>query len=394
MLNIPAMALTFAALYHGRRWLETSAPRQLYLTVTFTVLAVLTYVTSALLVFVLLAWAALEHRWRAIMTRRAIAVWIAGGLVVLPWAVIVFKWMSPVVKFTVASPGSSASLGPWVFYLQALPHLFLPLLLAAVAVGVVGGLLDPRWRREAVMASLCAIVCYVGLGYIGPKEDRYLLITAPALVILGVLGVVVLLAWIPMPQNVDRSRVVATAALILVALHVVRAYSAFLPFVDGFPEVVRYFEREAPHDRVLYDGPFNGNFSFYMRAGDPSFRRAVVAGHKLLYPSAIMQGGGRATERASSPAQALAILRAECGCRWVVVETSRGSEATRPAKHLRAAIAGPEFQFMRSYTLGGNTPIRLDIYRLIEEGTGGGDVDVRLPILRPDAEFRVRPIER
>jgi hypothetical protein len=394
MLNIPAMALTLAALYHGRRWLETAVSRQVYLTVMFTVLAVLTYVTSALLVFVLLVWAAFEHRWRAIMTWRAIVAWIAGGLVVLPWAVVVFQWMSPVVKFTVANPGGTASIGPWAYYLHALPHLFVPLLLGAAVVGVVGGLLDTRWRREAVMASLWAIVCYVGLGYIGPKEDRYVLIAAPALVILGVIAVLALLAWLPMPRIIHRSGVVATAALILVAVHVVRAYSMFLPFVDGFPEVVRYFEREAPHDRVLYDGPFNGNFSFYMRAGDPGFRRAVVAGHKLLYPSAIMQGGGRATERASSPGQALAILRAECGCRWVVVETSRGSEATLSARHLRAAVAGPEFQFMTSYTLGGNTPIRLDIYRLIQEGTGGGDVDVRLPILRPDAEFRVRPIEK
>lgn len=394
MLNVPAMALTLAALYHGRRWLETTASRQLYLTVTFTVLAVLTYVTSALLVFVLLAWAALEHRWAAIMSRRAIAVWTAGGLVVLPWAVVVVKWMSPVVRFTVASPGGTLSTHPWLYYLDALPHLFALILLAAAAVGVAGGLLDTRWRHEAIVTSLWATLCYLGLCYIGPREDRYLLITAPALVILGVLGVVVLVGWIPVPRIIDRTGVVAAAALILVAVHLIRAHSMFLPFVEGFPDVVQYFEREAPHERVLYDGPFNGSFSFYMRAGDPGFMRSVVAGHKLLYPGAIMQGGGRVMERASSPAQALAILRGECGCRWVVIERSRGSEATLPAKHLREAVAGPEFHFMTSYTLRGNTPIRLDIYRLIEERTPRGDVDVRLPILRPDAEFRRRPIER
>jgi hypothetical protein len=394
MLNVPAMALTFAALYHGRRWLEAPASRQIYLTVTFTVLAVLTYVTSGLLVFVLLAWAAFEHRWTAIVTRRAIAVWIAGGLVVLPWAIIVVTWMRPVAEFTVARPGATLSTRAWLYYVHALPHLFAPLLLGAAAVGAVGALLDTRWRHEAIVASLWATLCYIGLCYIGPREDRYLLIAAPAVVIVGVLGVVLLVGWIPVVRIIDKTGIIATAALILVAVHLVRAHSMFLPFVEGFPDVVRYFEREAPHERVLYDGPFNGSFSFYMRAGDPGFTRSVVAGHKLLYPSAMMRAGGRVTERASSPAQALAILRGECDCRWVVIERSRGSEATLAARHLREAVAGPEFQFMTSYTLRGNTPIRLDIYRLIEGQTGRGDVDVRLPILRPDAEFRRRPIER
>ena len=390
MLNVPSMALTLAALYHARRWLDASPSRHLYLAVTFTVLAVLTYVTSALLVLVMLCWVVVERRWTALLTRRAIAAWIGGGLLVLPWVVIASMWMAPAVRFTLANPRPALSSARWMFYLEALPHLFAFTLLVVAAIGIVGGILDSRWRHESIVATLWAGLCYIALSSIGPREDRYLLITAPALVILAVLGVIVVVSRLPMPRIIGTKGAITLAALALVAGHGVRAHSMFLPFVDGFQDVVRFFEREAPRERILYDGPFNGSFSFYMRAGDPGFMRAVVTGHKLLYPSAILPRR-RFTERATSPAEALAILRQECDCRWVVIETSGASEATLAARHLRAAVAGPEFRPVTSYVLRGNTPIRLDVYRLLDAPTPRGEVEVRLPNL---GEFRRRPIEK
>ena len=392
MLNVPSMALTLAALYHARRWLDAPASRHLYLVVTFTVLAVLTYVTSALLVFVILAWAAAEHRWAALVTRRAIATWVGGGLLVLPWVVITVTWMAPVVSYTIGSAGLAVSSARWMYYFEALPHLFAFMPLAIAAIGIVGGIVDSRWRHEAIVASLWVGLCYLGLCYIGPREDRYLLITAPAFVILAVLGIVIVISRLPMPKLIGATGAVTVAALALVAVHGVRAHSMFLPFVDGFQDVVRFFELEAPRERILYDGPFNGTFSFYMRAGDPRFMRAVVTGHKLLYPTAMLPRR-RFTERATSPAEALAIVRRECDCRWVVIETSRNSETTLAARQLRAAVAGREFQFVRSYILRGNTPIRLDVYRLLEEPMLRGEVDVRLPNLGQD-ELSRRPIEK
>ena len=392
MLNVPSMALVLAALYHARRWLEDPPSRHLYLAVTFTVLAVLTYVMSALLVFVILAWIALEHRWRAVLTRRAIAAWVGGGLLVLPWAVIASKWMAPAVRFTLASPRPALSSARWLFYLDALPDLFTLTLLLAAAIGLVGGILDSRWRHEALVASVWAGLCYLVLSSIGPREDRYLLITAPALLILGALAVIVVVGRLPMPPIIGATGAITAAALLMVVLHGVRAHSMFLPFVDGFQDVVQFFEREAPRERVLYDGPFNGSFSFYMRAGDPGFVRSVVAGHKLLYPSAILPRR-QFTERATSPSEALAIVRRECGCRWVVIETSGGSETPLAARHLRAAVAGPEFQHVKAYVLRGNTPIRLDIYRLLDAPPPRGEVDVRLPNVGP-GEFTRRPIEK
>lgn len=394
MLTVPSMALALAALYHTRRWLDAPVSRHLYLAVAFTVLAVLTYVTSALIVLVILAWVVVERRWTALLTRRSIVAWMAGALLLLPWAVVVFKWLNLVIGFTLAGRGTALSADRWMFYADTLPQLFTVTLLGAAAVGLGVGLFDARWRREATLAGLWVLVCYLGLSYIGPREDRYLLIAAPGLVIVGVLGVVVLIDRLPWPRTIDRAGAVTAVALIIVTFHVVRAHSMSLPYVDGFQDVVRFLEREAPRDRVLYDGPFNGSFSFYMRAGDPGFARSVVAGHKLLYPSAIMHGRRRPMERVSSPADALEVLRRECGCRWVVIETSENSEATLAARHLRQAVAGPEFRLVKSFDLRGNTPIRLDVYRFLAGRAPAGDVDVRLPILGPNTEFRRSPIVR
>src|SRR5437773_2429541 len=70
MLNIPSMALGLAALYHARRWMESPGPRHLYAAAGFAAVGILTYVHTAVVLSVILAWIISERRWPLIWNRR------------------------------------------------------------------------------------------------------------------------------------------------------------------------------------------------------------------------------------------------------------------------------------------------------------------------------------
>src|SRR5262249_1724283 len=92
MLNVPAMTLGLATLYHGRQLLDAPQSRQLYLVAVLLVLAILTYLPVAVIAFVLLAWLVVERRGTIFLQPRP---WVVAGLVVLalaPWTLITLKW--------------------------------------------------------------------------------------------------------------------------------------------------------------------------------------------------------------------------------------------------------------------------------------------------------------
>jgi hypothetical protein len=179
----------------------------------------------------------------------------------------------------------------------------------------------------------------------------------------------------------------------LLALHVTTAPFVRVEVVDGFREVVAFFEKEAPDERIFYDGRHNGVFSFYLRAGDPDFRRGVVLGSKLLYATGILPEL-LLTERVSSPAEVVEVLRTECGCRWVALESREASDRIAAAKYLRQAAKGAEFQLVRSFPIVGPLESRVDVYRFLPPIEKPDELVLPFPILGQGTIFRVKPIER
>ena len=100
MLNVPALALVTAALYHARLWLDEPQSRQLYPAALLSLLAILCYIPSALLVFVLVSWILALRRGRVLLERRTLLVAALCGLVLLPWVWIVLRWSPGHVEMT------------------------------------------------------------------------------------------------------------------------------------------------------------------------------------------------------------------------------------------------------------------------------------------------------
>src|SRR5262249_33215337 len=155
MLNVPALALGLAALYHARRGLESPpAPRypgHLYAAAGLAVLGILTYPTTGVVVFVGLAWLAALGRWGLLAHSRAWLLALACAVLLMPWAYVVSHWAPRQLSWVVPPSQRFVSLWSWAFYVRHVTELIDPHLLALAAFGAVVGLARRQWRRETVL---------------------------------------------------------------------------------------------------------------------------------------------------------------------------------------------------------------------------------------------------
>jgi hypothetical protein len=95
MQNVPSTALSLAALFHSRRWIEESPGRgaagQLYLAAAFATLATLTYFPAGIVFAVILAWLLVLRRWSLIMNRRTLFACLGSGILIAPWLYLSFS---------------------------------------------------------------------------------------------------------------------------------------------------------------------------------------------------------------------------------------------------------------------------------------------------------------
>jgi hypothetical protein len=179
----------------------------------------------------------------------------------------------------------------------------------------------------------------------------------------------------------------------VIALHAWAARGIAVPAVDGMRDVVAFVIDEAPTERVLYQGAYDGTFTFYLRAQDPTFRRAVVRGSKLLYASATMPRW-RLTERVASVADVLAALHTQCGCGWVIIERERAEDEITAVRYLREALQGPQFRLVRSFPLRAPAAAHIDVYQFLGYFETPAEVTLPFPVLGETVVYRARPIER
>jgi Dolichyl-phosphate-mannose-protein mannosyltransferase len=398
MLNVPAMTLGLATLYHGRQLLDAPRSRQLYLTAIFGVLAILTYLPTAIIAFVLLAWIIVERCGAIVRQPRAWLVLGLAALTLAPWALITLKWAPTHVGMVSGSvfrvSQSFTEPRRWLYYFDSLPELFTGWVLALAAVGAVAGLWSRRWRREVKLVLVWFVVCYVAYSSIAARESRYFLLLGPPLVLLSVIGLVAAIERLAAVFGGNPARVQLAALGVFIGLHLLAAPKVPVPAIRGMEEIVAFLERVAPDQRVFYEGKFDGVFSFYTRAHDRNLTRSVTLGSKLLYATAMDPSIGL-VEMAASPHDVVDAFRTRCGCRWLAVESERGGKEVAAVQHLREALAGPEFELVRSFPLEAPppAPARVDVYRFRLPIEIPRQQDLRFPILGDETVYQIKPIE-
>jgi hypothetical protein len=399
MLNVPAFALGLAALYHARRWLDASpeapAHRHLYTAAAFCLLAVCTYFTAGVVLFVILAWLIALRRWRLLASRRTLAVAVPAALLLAPCVPLALRWAPTHVDWATPAIGQLGRPTNWTYYAGALPELVGPPLLVLATAGAAVGLCGRRWRRETCLLLIWGGVVYVFFSCLPAKEARYLLPVCAPLTCLAVIALLAAAGW---AGALFKAPARAIPVLTGPALAVVVGGQAWavaqvrVPSADGFRQVARFLEEVAPDEPVFYDGSFDGTFTFHVQANDPGYRRRVVLGSKLLYAYAQVPGW-RLREYATTPEEVVQRLQTRGGCRWLAIEVEKAAQQMAPARLLRETVKGPEFELVRSFPITAGAGVeRVDVYRLLVPVEPVCEVDLPFPILGEGVSYRVRPI--
>lgn len=398
MLNVPAMALGVAALYHWRRWLDDPRSRHCEAAGAFAVAAVLTYVQMAVLVVVMAGWMLVEgkihllRRWR---------LWVVAAVAAVPlaaWALVAIKG-APGYREIAGSLGDYPvwKLASWTFYAERLPEMVSPIVLVAAGLGALLAAWTPVRRPEVRGAITWVLVGYASFSLNSLKEPRYALLLLPPVIFLAAVGIITLAELLLASRRRLAVAVASGALLALVGVQARAASAVSVPTVSGIREIVRYVAAVSPGERVFYEGAYyNGVFSFYTRASDSGFRRGVVVGHKLLYATMIEPRFGL-VELASSPDDVIRLLQTKCGCRVLVVErqVEHAWQGIAAARALREAVARPEhFRLLRSFKVTSPELRDIDVYEQLGTIAVPPSVELPFPVLGNGVTFDAQPIAR
>jgi 4-amino-4-deoxy-L-arabinose transferase-like glycosyltransferase len=407
MLNIPALALSIGALYHFRRWLESppTSPlwRHLYIGAVLAVLSILTYVTSCVLILIVGIWFIIEHRWRLLWNRRTLVVFVVSALALLPWALVVLKFEQNRMEMATGQAKYLTSTTYWrwalSFYPKCLPELFGIHLLFIAAFGIACGLFSRLWRHETILLLTMTVVCFTFFSYIPARESRYILLLSLPIVCFCFICLQTVFQCLSkfIRTTPKWTRIISLAAIAV--LFIGQAWLASkvsVLSVSGYKQLVGFLEKNAPDEPVFYDGKNHGIFTFYVRAGDPDYRRRVVLGRKLLYAESLYY---RPKDFVSSPQDVVDLLRTRGGCQWVVVNEHPDNERSEAPWHLRKAVKGPQFELVKSFPITkkrawGVKKSRIDVYRFLYPIEQVDEVDMPLFSLGEGVRIRIKPIQR
>jgi hypothetical protein len=400
MLNIPAMAISLAALYHARRWLEASDGRavkhQLYLTAVFSISAVLTYFLAGILVFIIIAWMLFLRRWDLLLSGRTVCVVLVVAALLLPFLYIALNWAPIHVGFISKSFQRAGTAYGWSFYLGYLPRHTGAYMFIVSILGLAIGIVRRRWRRESFLLLIFMLVIYLALSLIVAKEPRYGLLLLVPIVCFCAMAVQFfaecLNKWLKGKEGVS-----STAALaVVLAVGGTQAWMVArmrVPCIQGIAETVAFIERVAPNEPVFYDGYFSNVFAFYLQSGDPQYRRRVVLGSKLLYENGI-DILSHYRSNVSSSEEIVQTLQTRGGCRWLAIEISSQLKKIPAAVLLRETVLGPQFELVRSFPASGPGLDRIDVYRFKLNLRPTEETDMPFPTLGEGARFTISPIQR
>lgn len=389
MLNVPAMALALAALYHFRRWLESSRSTQLAVSGIFLAAVALTYYQALTALCVFAGWGLMASRGMRIDRR---VWWMAAAVLCALLPIAASLLLAPVnAARHLPSAAFLAGGGSFPFYWKVLARAVGGVMLTLGAVSLTAGVFSLRWRREALFVTVWIVSLMIGVSLVPAKDQRYLLLMAPAFVIAVTIGVACaaeyIARWSP-----------ASHAIALSAAMALGAWSAGhirVPEVTGFREIATYLRERAPTDAVLYDGHYDGLFGFYVRALDPHFERRVARGDRLLYeygPADTFEWIQKSN--VASTDEAVAFLTTRSGCRWIAIERRRNPDSVLGRRLLRDAVTRSEFELVRSFPIEGAGIQQVDLYRVVNIVKPVASVNLTFPSFSNKPFSNVVPITR
>jgi hypothetical protein len=383
LLNVPAAALGFAALYHFHAWLDTGRPRDRTWFVLLTVGAILIYLPGGLVLPIAAA---------CIVTSRQTVrprVLLALGGVLLAIVVLTAVLFPAHVSRHAPSLTRFLSSINWVFYTAALRSLTGPFwgVLAVIGLGI--GFSHRQYRREAVVLTLAFAAGIVALAMLPARDERYALVLVPLVVLASFFSVAALrgaaVRWAPAASALAVAVLLALAVRTGLVLHVHR--------VTGIEQVARYLRANAPTDGVLYSGLYDGVFGYYVRALDDGYQQRVLLPSKLLYNYTFSVNFiWVETPYVTTPEGVVSLIQHNSGCQWVAVERVPDRLLNGSERLLRQAVETSAFERVHSFDVLAGAVTQIDLYRSKVPVDSNPAMDLMFPSFSAQVFRGVEPI--
>ena len=279
LLNVPALALQLATLYHARCWLEgadgvtstrvppsprrpSSATRERSYSCSSSVPGSPAPASGV-----------------SCSTSRAVMVAVAVLLVpilLVAWSLKTSGQARWLVRTTyLGSPWT------WLWYASQMTGAFGPIVLVGAAFGAAAGALGGRWWRELTFSGGWIAITYLFHSYLFGKDIRYILPLCTPLLSLTAVAVWSPLQWLRGRLGPRAARTAAPAAIaMLLAIHLWLARSVVLPRVDGFEAIISTIQADPGPERgsilVALDDIDWTLLTCFVRLDDPGFRLRVL----------------------------------------------------------------------------------------------------------------------
>lgn len=393
MLEVPALALVLAAVFHFERYLQPSPPiamRGLYprrdaiLACLFASLAALTRFDGVVLLpyfgIRLIACGRLS-----LLLRQPVVIGIGIALAItVPYYLFTWSVYSGGIGHAAGEgtrPEDTSFLDPRnvAFYPSCLPdQVGWPLLVAAL----VGMIAAASGRMRALRPYLALVAAtYLTFTPLAELESRHAIYWVPALAALAAGGV----AFVAERAGV---RIGALTGIAVLAGTMWDATTLPAWWVTGYAAAATHAVDHSAGDRpILFDGALSGNFIYHVRRADPARRLTVLRGDKVFYTT-FSDPRNNYTELAGTESDVLAAIE-RFDPEFIVVESPHLYFSPRGADLLRDVLRKhPErFRLERSVPLRSNQADRFDgahleIYRKLDRGAlGPAPVEVPIPAL-------------
>lgn len=342
MLEMPALAMSMTALYCLYVGVDRREQWALFLAPLFTVLAFLTKQNAIFLLPIWLVWIIGGRKWNLIKSGYLISGVLIGTVVLIPWAAVSLTIGRSYVTAQVLQ--RSHIWANCLYYLRQSPEIltYPVILLVITSVILVARLRKHDGYRFALLWGAAGLLSLLPVHY---REPRFAVFLVPAVIILSMQVI-----WLFREKFTffQHRKVYAIVMIALICLHLNPLVVWGRRDIQGFDQAAEFVVRDPDCVSVLYDGYFNGNFIFHMRARDEGRRIFVFRASKVIFSTKMMLELGY-NDLIKEVSEFHDVLE-RYSVKYIVQEEE--NLLNTPAnRKLRQWVRAPKFRLVREYSI-------------------------------------------
>lgn len=349
MLEVPSLSMSILAIYVLYVSVEKGHPWMLFSLPICVALAVLTKQNTLFLVVLSVLWIVYRRKWTMIKSRHFMAGVLTGIILLAPYIAVYSSVGGTGYLQVIQGQGLDRQtlFSRAVFYVKSLPSVVsYPIVLLWAS-----SIISFRWLKDkngfALVLFWCVSSLLVPLSY-ALVESRALLYIAPPIV----LSCLFLISFLATRFKVYllKGKVGWVMLGLLVSLHVSPNNIWGQPDIQGFDKAVDFILEDLSCHAVLYDGQFNGNFIFLMRARDKERRVFIFRGSKIIYSAIFWKA--EYSDYITTESEFYEALK-RYGIKFVIVE-EKDILRTPGSKRLRQWTKGNRFRPVHDFKMRPN----------------------------------------